>query len=73
MGSEMCIRDRNKVKRKKNKQKTAVRREWWKGSKTITDLSVEHLGSIQIGVKYLNALYIYDNNDALVHTDAEYN
>ena len=39
----------------------------------ITDLSVEHLGSIQIGIKYLNVLYIYDNNDALVHTEVEYN
>ena len=34
---------------------------------------VEYFGSIQIGIKYLNALFFYDRNDALVHTEIKYN
>ena len=46
---------------------------WWTGHKTITDLSVQHFGSILTSITDFNGLYIYDNNDALIHNEVEYN
>ena len=47
--------------------------ERWKGFTTMTDRSVEHVGFIQIGIKFLNVPYIYYRSDTLAHAEIESN